>query len=82
MGVQDRTTRHYVELDWDNNRTWRWVEVENLLFNQSEKFLKTVSDPEKRFCTQQIFAKRTEIAQKREVFRDWIAALTASGRSL
>jgi len=70
------------ELDWDNNRTWQWIEVENLLFNQSEKFLKTVSDPEKRFCTQQIFAKRTEIAREREVFRDWVAALTASRRSL
>ncbi|HEY9599888.1 MAG TPA: phosphotransferase [Cyanophyceae cyanobacterium] len=70
------------ELDWDNNRIWRWVEVENLLFNQSEKFLEGVSDPEKRFCTQQIFAKRTEIAREREVFRDWVAALTASGRSL
>lgn len=70
------------ELDWSNNSTWRWAEVKNLLFNQTEEFLKTVSDPDKRSCTEQIFAKRTEIAQEREAFRDWVAALRASGRAL
>ncbi|MEM9214167.1 MAG: phosphotransferase [Cyanobacteria bacterium P01_F01_bin.150] len=69
-------------LNWDNNRIWQWPEVENLLFYQSELFLKTETDPIKRSCAEQIFAKRSEIVWEREVFRDWIAALSTSERLL
>lgn len=72
----------FCELDWENNHWWRWNEVENLLFHRADAFLETVSDPDKRTLTEQIFAKRTFIAQEREVLRDWVAVLQHSGRSL
>lgn len=72
----------FCELDWDNNQWWRWNEVENLLFHRADAFLETVSDLDKRACTEQIFAKRTFIAQEREALRDWVAALRDSERSL
>lgn len=72
----------FCELDWENNHWWRWNEVENLLFHQADAFLETINDPDQRTLTEQIFAKRTFIAQERARLRDWVAALRDSPRSL
>lgn len=70
------------ELNWDHNRLWRWSEVETLLFQPANAFLKLAHDPAQRAAAEQIFARRFLIVQEREACRDWITAVRSSGRSL
>jgi Ser/Thr protein kinase RdoA (MazF antagonist) len=70
------------DLNWECNRAWRWREIEKLLFNQTKPVLKTTSHSVTESYVEQIFARRSEIVKEREYFRNWIANLYESGRTL
>lgn len=71
------------QLDWENNRMWNWQSVVSFLSLKSGALdlIKSLrGDSQTAF--EMICSRLLQIETEKNSFRDWIAALTASGRNL